>query len=164
MLRRYTTSSFSGYSTCYRPRCYTSEGKAFALPGQKPIYPLHHHSRTQTRGRSNIASLAYILRFFSLQHLSSLFDKHTCRALFIWVYWPASGHGLHIIGRKQAGREAWYSQTNFTFACFKDEFVEEAHARGACQSFGGRISPANSRIMNFTFCQTTFHITSENVT
>jgi hypothetical protein len=85
MLRRYTTSSFSGHSTSPRPRCYTSEGKAFAPPGQKHIYPLHHHSRTQTRGRSNIASLVtFFDSFFATP--SSLLDKHVLRALFIWVY------------------------------------------------------------------------------
>jgi hypothetical protein len=81
MLRRYTTSSFSGYSTCYRPRCYKSEGKAVAcsLP-RKHIYPLHHHSRTQTRGRSNTASLANT--FDSSLSLSSLLDQHVLRTLF----------------------------------------------------------------------------------
>ena len=84
MLRRYTTSSLSGYSTSPRPRCYTSEGNGFALPGQKHIYPLHHHSRTQTRGRSNIASLAHILRFFPLQHL--LFSTNTFSGHFLFGF------------------------------------------------------------------------------
>jgi hypothetical protein len=100
MLRRYTTSSFSGHSTSPRPRCYTSEGNGFALPGQKHLYPLHHHSRTQTRGRSNIASLAYILRFFLC---NTFFSSRQTRSqgTFYLGLWPAFGHGLHIIGRNK---------------------------------------------------------------
>jgi hypothetical protein len=71
---------------------------------EKDIYPLHHHSRTQTRGRSNTASLATLLILFFTQPFS-LLDKHVLRAISFGLFWPAFGHGMQVIGRKQAGRE-----------------------------------------------------------
>jgi hypothetical protein len=111
-----------------------------------------------------------------LHHSLTFFDSFLCNTFLLFSINTFSGHFLFGFiglppgmvctsseGNKLDARHGILAR-NFTFACFKDQFVEEAHARGACQSFGGRMSPANSRIMNFTFCQTTFHITSENVT
>jgi hypothetical protein len=117
-------TTFSGYSTFHRPRCYKSEGGPFAssLP-RKHIYPLHHHSRTQTRGRSNTASLATlsIIFFLFLHFLINTFSGHIS-----FCTYPCRGHGSHNIGRKQAGREAWCFHTNLTFAYFgKDAFGVE---------------------------------------
>jgi hypothetical protein len=59
-----------------------------------------------------------ILLFLFLLFLINTFSGH-----FSFCTYPCRGHGSHIIGRKQAGREAWSFRTNFTFARFgKDNF------------------------------------------
>ena len=95
----------------FRAWCHKSEGKVFAFPCQKHIYPLHHHSRTQTRGRSNIASLATfsIITFFLfvVDTLSGHF--FICSSLMprAWSAW--------YYRKEQAGREEWSFHANFAF-------------------------------------------------
>ena len=160
MLRRYT-NPFSDHSTSSRPRCYKSEGKALALPCKKHIYPLHHHSRNQTRGRSNTASLATPSILF-FRHLSSLLDHHVLGVFFHLGYYHVFGHGKRVTGRNQAGREAWSFYTNFTFTHSRRRWIFDKRPYPWCLSESGGVpSPASSRIMNFaSFCQTIFHITS----
>jgi hypothetical protein len=86
MLRRYTTSSFSGYSTCYRPRCYKSEGKAVAcsLPRKRHISPASSFANPDARtvehciARYTSDSFLYTTFFTSRQTRS--------QGNFIWAF------------------------------------------------------------------------------
>ena len=128
---------------------------------KKHIYPLHHHSRNQTRGRSNTASLATPSVLF-FRHLSSLLDHHVLGVFFHLGYYHVFWHGKRVTGRNQAGREAWSFYTNFTFTHSRRRWIFDKRPYPWCLSESGGVpSPASSRIMNFaSFCQTIFHITS----
>jgi hypothetical protein len=161
MLRRYT-NLFSDHSTFPRPRCYKSEEKAFAFPCKKPhISPASYHSRTQTRGRSNTASLA-TFRLFShhtfLLFLVNTFSEHclfgstSCLRAWSADYWKEN---------KLDARSGLFTQFSPSRNFVEGGFWAASHSRGACQSLEVIALPASSRITKFTsFCQTRFHITS----
>lgn len=147
--------NFGSLTFSWAAWCHKSVRKDFHLSLQNQ-YPLHHHSRSQTRGRSKTASsLATLFRFFFFS--SSFFSSWSTRSqgtYVIWVLFILEGHEFadYMEGNKLDARTLSFC-TDFIFTCLVEGgLVTRNYTRGACQSLEVyRLSPASSRVMRLNF-------------
>jgi hypothetical protein len=117
-----------------RPRCYKSEGKAFAFSRTKiNISPASSFANPDARTVEHCITRDTFDSF--LRQISSLLDQHVLGAFFICVIILPSGMVCRLLeGNKLDARNGLFTQFSPSHTLVEGRFLIKSHTRGACQS------------------------------